>query len=172
MKQDHEKMPLQYPSQAQNQLSWATTERNEGQKRRILQTEDKIEHYDTIKTIGKGPFGEVKLVQKKADGLVYALKSLVKSDMRVKEQVAYIPVELDNLASDKTPWVVKLYTTFYDSHFYYMLMEFQPGGDLMTMLTRYEAFSEDVTRFYMAECIAAIGTIHALGFGHGYVIQA
>jgi protein-serine/threonine kinase len=45
-------------------------------------------------------------------------------------------------------------------------MEFLPGGDLMTMLIKYDTFSEDVTRFYMAECVMAIEAVHSLGFIH------
>lgn len=48
-------------------------------------------------------------------------------------------------------------------------MEFLPGGDLMTMLMKYDVFSEDVTRFYMAECILAIEAVHNLGYIHRYV---
>ena len=47
-----------------------------------------------------------------------------------------------------------------------MLMEFLPGGDLMTMLIKYEIFSEDITRFYMAEITLAIEAVHKLGFIH------
>lgn len=47
-------------------------------------------------------------------------------------------------------------------------MEFLPGGDLMTMLMKYDVFSEDVTRFYMAECILAIEAVHNLGYIHRY----
>ena len=36
-------------------------------------------------------------------------------------------------------------------------MEFLPGGDLMTMLIKYEIFSEDITRFYMAEIAHIVG---------------
>ena len=48
-------------------------------------------------------------------------------------------------------------------------MEFLPGGDLMTMLIKYDTFSEDVTRFYIAECVLAIEAVHQLGFIHLYV---
>jgi len=51
-------------------------------------------------------------------------------------------------------------------------MEFLPGGDLMTMLMKYDVFSEDVTRFYMAECILAIEAVHDLGYIHRYVIAS
>jgi hypothetical protein len=38
----------------------------------------------------------------------------------------------------------------------------------MTMLIKYDTFSEDVTRFYMAECACAIEAVHNLGFVHRY----
>jgi protein-serine/threonine kinase len=50
-------------------------------------------------------------------------------------------------------------------------MEFLPGGDLMTMLIKYEIFSEDITRFYMAEITLAIEAVHKLGFIHRYDIS-
>jgi protein-serine/threonine kinase len=34
------------------------------------------------------------------------------------------------------------------------------------MLIKYDTFSEDVTRFYMAECVLAIEAVHNLGFIH------
>lgn len=36
----------------------------------------------------------------------------------------------------------------------------------MTMLIKYDTFSEDVTRFYIAECVLAIEAVHKLGFIH------
>lgn len=39
----------------------------------------------------------------------------------------------------------------------------------MTMLMKYDVFSEDVSRFYMAECILAIEAVHKLGYIHRYV---
>lgn len=53
-----------------------------------------------------------------------------------------------------------------------MLMEYLPGGDLMTMLIKYEVFSEDITRFYMAELTLAIEAVHKLGFIHRCVFTS
>ncbi|KAK3939500.1 kinase-like domain-containing protein [Diplogelasinospora grovesii] len=145
---------------------WSTGGRKEGSYLRFLRTKDKPENYTTVKIIGKGAFGEVKLVQKKADGKVYAMKSLIKTEMFKKDQLAHVRAERDILAESDSPWVVKLYTTFQDANFLYMLMEFLPGGDLMTMLIKYEIFSEDITRFYIAEIVLAIEAVHKLGFIH------
>jgi protein-serine/threonine kinase len=66
---------------------WATAGRKEASYLRFLRTTEKPENYNTIKIIGKGAFGEVKLVQKRSDGKVYAMKSLVKTEMFKKDQL-------------------------------------------------------------------------------------
>jgi protein-serine/threonine kinase len=153
-------------SQARKDQLWASTGMKEGKYLRFLRTRDRPENYKTLKIIGRGAFGEVKLVQKKTDGRVYAMKSLVKSEMFKKDQLAHVRAERDVLAESDSPWVVKLFNTFQDSNFLYMVMEFLPGGDLMTMLIKYEIFSEDITRFYIAEIVLAIEAVHKLGFIH------
>lgn len=37
------------------------------------------------------------------------------------------------LAESNSPWVVQLYYSFQDTQYLYLVMEFLPGGDLMTM---------------------------------------
>ena len=62
----------------------------EAQYLRFLRTRERPENFQTIKIIGKGAFGEVKLVQRRNDGKIYALKSLVKSEM-VSDEHAVAP---------------------------------------------------------------------------------
>ncbi|KAI9218769.1 kinase-like domain-containing protein [Blastocladiella britannica] len=128
-----------------------------------------VDDFATIKVIGKGAFGEVRLTQKRDNGRIYAMKTLRKSEMVKKDQLAHVKAERDLLAmsvDQNSPWVVQLYFSFQDPIFLYLIMEFLPGGDLMSMLIKYDTFTEDATRFYMAECIAAIDSVHALGFIH------
>ncbi|KAI1747511.1 serine/threonine protein kinase [Xylaria castorea] len=168
LRQSEMEQKLQDPNQspARREQIWQNGGKKEGRYLRFLRTKDKPENYQTVKIIGKGAFGEVKLVQKKSDGVVYAMKSLVKTEMFKKDQLAHVRAERDILAESDSPWVVKLFTTFQDANFLYMLMEFLPGGDLMTMLIKYEIFSEDITRFYIAEIVLAIEAVHKLGFIH------
>lgn len=134
---------------------------------RFLRTKETPQNFHTIKVIGKGAFGEVKLVQRKTDGKIYALKSLIKTEMFKRDQLAHVRAERDIMADSKdNPWLVKLHASFQDTAYLYLLMEFLPGGDLMTMLIKYEIFSEDITRFYMAELVMAIEAVHKLGFLH------
>ena len=160
---------LQNPgvSDARKQHDIDNLSQKEARFLRFIRTQETPSNFQTIKVIGKGAFGEVKLVQRKTDGKIYALKSLIKTEMFKKDQLAHVRAERDILADSKdNPWLVKLHASFQDSAFLYMLMEFLPGGDLMTMLIKYEIFSEDITRFYMAEIVMAIEAVHKLGFLH------
>ena len=46
-----------------------------------------VDDFESLKVIGKGAFGEVRLVQKVDTGHIYAMKILRKADMVEKEQV-------------------------------------------------------------------------------------
>jgi serine/threonine kinase 38 len=47
-----------------------------------------VDDFESLKVIGKGAFGEVRLVQKVDTGHIYAMKILRKADMVEKEQVS------------------------------------------------------------------------------------
>jgi serine/threonine protein kinase len=140
--------------------------RKESSFLRLRRTRLGLHDFRTVKVIGKGAFGEVRLVQKKDTGKIYAMKTLKKSEMLKKDQLAHVRAERDVLAESDSPWVVQLFYSFQDPSYLYLIMEFLPGGDLMTMLIKYDTFSEDVTRFYMAECVLAIEAVHGVGFIH------
>lgn len=122
--------------------------------------------FDVLETIGRGAFGEVKLVQKKDNGQIFAMKILRKADMLEKDQVAHVKAERDILVEADIKWVVKMHYSFQDTYNLYLVMEFLAGGDMMTMLIREDTFDEETTRFYIGETIMAIDSIHQLGFIH------
>ncbi|KAJ3258729.1 Serine/threonine-protein kinase [Boothiomyces macroporosus] len=113
---------------------------------------------------------QVRLVQKKDSGKIYAMKSLRKSAMISKDQMAHVKAERDLLSqSTKTPWVVQLFYSFQDALNLYLIMEFLPGGDLMSMLIKYDKFNEQITKFYMAECLSAINAVVLLIDRDGHI---
>ena len=106
------------------------------------------------------------MVQKKDTGKIYALKTLKKIDMLKHDQLAHVRSERDLLAESESPWVVNLFCSFQDSQNLYLLMEFLPGGDLMTLLIERDIFAEEMAKFYVAEIVLAIESVHRLGFAH------
>ncbi|KAG0037919.1 Serine/threonine-protein kinase [Podila clonocystis] len=160
------KLETEPGSEERKQRQLTALGRKESQFLRLRRTRLGLDDFVTVKVIGKGAFGEVRLVQKLDSGKIYAMKTLRKADMFKKDQLAHVKAERDVLAESDSPWVVQLYYSFQDPQYLYLIMEFLPGGDLMTMLIKYDTFSEDVTRFYIAECVLAIEDIHKMGFIH------
>lgn len=88
--------------------------------------------------------------------------------MVMKNQVGHVRAERDALAAadDENRWLTLLHYSFHDEQNLYMVMEFLPGGDLMSLLMKEDTFSEEATRFFMAEAAHAISCVHALGYIH------
>lgn len=130
---------------------------------RRTMTED---DFEMISIIGRGAFGEVILVKHKKEDKYYAMKKLRKADMLRKEQVNHAWSERHVLVAANHPFICQLCYAFQNKDYLYLVMEFLPGGDLMTLLIERDTLSEDEARFYVAEMIVAIDTIHNLGFIH------
>uniref|UniRef100_A0A8C0GLC7 non-specific serine/threonine protein kinase n=2 Tax=Testudinidae TaxID=8487 RepID=A0A8C0GLC7_CHEAB len=119
-----------------------------------------------IKTLGIGAFGEVCLACKVDTHALYAMKTLRKKDVLNRNQVAHVKAERDILAEADNEWVVKLYYSFQDKENLYFVMDYIPGGDMMSLLIRMEVFPEHLARFYIAELTLAIESVHKMGFIH------
>ncbi|KHJ75832.1 kinase domain protein [Oesophagostomum dentatum] len=122
--------------------------------------------FEVLQHIGVGAFGRVSLVKKKDSGQVYAMKSLLKKDVIMKQQAAHVKAERDILAEADSPWIVKLFFSFQDDRCLYFVMEYVPGGDMMQLLINKGIFEEKLARFYIAELTCAIEYVHSLGFIH------
>ncbi|XP_045467929.1 serine/threonine-protein kinase Warts [Harmonia axyridis] len=119
-----------------------------------------------IKPIGVGAFGEVTLVRKIDTNHLYAMKTLRKADVLKRNQVAHVKAERDILAEADNEWVVKLYYSFQDSDILYFIMDYVPGGDLMSLLIKLGIFEEKLAKFYIAELTCAVESVHKMGFIH------
>ena len=122
--------------------------------------------FEPIKIIGKGAFGEVRVVRLKHTGEIMAMKKLNKTEMIYKNQVQHVKAERDVLTTTNNPWIVELKYSFQDERCLYLVMEYLGGGDLMTLLIRKNILSEAESRFYIAECILAVDSIHKMNFIH------
>ncbi|KAJ3592461.1 hypothetical protein NHX12_007588 [Muraenolepis orangiensis] len=119
-----------------------------------------------IKTLGIGAFGEVCLTRKVDTSALYAMKTLRKKDVLNRNQVAHVKAERDILAEADNEWVVRLYYSFQDRDSLYFVMDYIPGGDMMSLLIRMGIFPENLARFYVAELTLAIESVHKMGFIH------
>eukprot|EP00794_Sanderia_malayensis_P014178 gene14178-15657_t len=133
----------------------------------IQQLRIKKNDFEIRKTIGRGHFGEVHVVREKVTGNVYAMKVLKKSETLSQDNVAFFEEEKDIMAFANNPWITTLQYAFQDFENLYLVMDFHQGGDLLGLLSKYDdVLDEDMARFYLAEMIMAIHSVHALGYVH------
>eukprot|EP00187_Rhodella_violacea_P003872 CAMPEP_0174892094 /NCGR_PEP_ID=MMETSP0167-20121228/7110_1 /TAXON_ID=38298 /ORGANISM="Rhodella maculata, Strain CCMP736" /LENGTH=479 /DNA_ID=CAMNT_0016130489 /DNA_START=74 /DNA_END=1513 /DNA_ORIENTATION=+ len=122
--------------------------------------------FETVSLIGKGAFGEVRLAKKRDTNDLYALKKLRKKDMMRKEQISHAWSERHVLSAMDHCNVCQLMFAFQDEDSLFLVMEYMPGGDLMTLLIDRDIFSEEETKFYAAEMVLAIDAVHRIGYIH------
>ena len=73
------------------------------------------------------------------------------------DQVSSAVTEKNVLAQAANDFVVKLHFAFHSRTTVYLVMEYVPGGDLLSLLGNVGALEEDMTRLYIAEMVVAIG---------------
>ncbi|KAB5534988.1 hypothetical protein DKX38_018074 [Salix brachista] len=125
-----------------------------------------VDDFELLTIIGRGAFGEVRLCREKTSGNVYAMKKLKKSEMLRRGQVEHVKAERNLLAEVDSTCIVKLYCSFQDDEYLYLIMEYLPGGDMMTLLMRKDTLTEDEARFYVGQTVLAIESIHKHNYIH------
>ncbi|XP_032405577.1 citron Rho-interacting kinase isoform X5 [Xiphophorus hellerii] len=126
-----------------------------------------VHDFELCAVVGRGRFAEVRVVREKATGDVCALKTMNKAVLRTQENVVFHEEERRILALNSSPWIPQLLYAFQDKDHVYLAMEYLPGGDLMSLLNRYEdQFDESMAQFYLAELVEAIQAVHQLGYVH------
>lgn len=141
-------------------------ERKETEFMRLKRHKICADDFELLTIIGRGAFGEVRLCREKKSGLIYAMKKLKKSEMLSRGQVEHVRAERNLLAEVASHCIVKLYYSFQDAEYLYLIMEYLPGGDMMTLLMREETLTETVARFYIAQSVLAIESIHRYNYIH------
>ncbi|XP_037541461.1 rho-associated protein kinase 2, partial [Nematolebias whitei] len=156
---------LNYPVLRKNKNIEAFVNRFEKVVNELRELQVKLEDFEKVKLIGRGAYGEVQLVRHKASKKVYAMKQLSKFEMIKRSDSAFFWEERHIMAFNNSPWIVQLCCAFQDDHHLYMVMEFMPGGDLVTLTINYD-IPEKWARFYTAEVVLALDAIHSMGFIH------
>ncbi|XP_035388480.1 serine/threonine-protein kinase MRCK alpha isoform X5 [Electrophorus electricus] len=125
------------------------------------------EDFEILKVIGRGAFGEVAVVKVKNSDKVFAMKILNKWEMLKRAETACFREERDVLVYGDCQWITTLHYAFQDDNFLYLVMDYYVGGDLLTLLSKFEdRLPEDMARFYLAEMVLAIDSVHQLHYVH------
>ncbi|XP_015733738.1 citron Rho-interacting kinase isoform X7 [Coturnix japonica] len=133
----------------------------------LRELQPSVKDFDVKSVVGCGHFADVKVVREKVTGDVYAMKVMSKESLLAQEHVSFFEEERSILSQSTSPWIPQLQYAFQDKKNLYLVMEYQPGGDLLSLLNRYEdQLDESMVQFYLAELVLAIHSVHQMGYVH------
>jgi len=116
------------------------------------------------KHLGAGASGVVRLVRRKADSQLYALKELELP--RDPSEAAAMLQESHILASIEHPFVVRYYDSFVEHSRLYLVMEYAPNGSMYGLLAEHKKVGKYVDEVllwrYSIQLLIGLHAIHAL----------
>ena len=119
-----------------------------------------VSDFELVAVLGRGGFGTVMQVRKKANGKVYAMKVFKKAELRRRRQVERTRTERGIIQHADHPYIVKLRYAFQNASKLYMVMDFAQGGDFFSFLRRFRRLDEAWARIYLAEIALALQHLH------------
>lgn len=119
-----------------------------------------LDDFDLLKVIGRGSFGKVMLVRKRSSGKIFAMKILKKSAVVARNQVEHTKSERKILQDLQHPFLMGLRYAFQTPHKLYFVLDYYKGGELFFHLKHKRRFSEEVSRFFVAQVGLALGHLH------------
>jgi len=129
-----------------------------------------LANFDLGVTLGTGSFGRVRLAKLKAPGNpVSAIKMLKKKEVIRLQQVEHMNAEreiLMNLSTgtnDLKPhtFIVRLFGTFQDTQYLYMVLEYINGGEFFTHLRKAGQLDNKAAMFYAASVTSIFEHLHS-----------
>ncbi|KAF9436856.1 hypothetical protein BGZ76_002779 [Entomortierella beljakovae] len=124
-------------------------------------SEIELSHFHLLRSVGKGAFGKVRVVQHKKTKEIYALKYINKAKCIRMRAVENIIQERRLLEEVEFSLICNLRYAFQDDENLFMVLDLMLGGDLRFHLERAGPMREDVVRFYVAEVALALDALHA-----------
>uniref|UniRef100_A0A8C8EZL6 protein kinase C n=1 Tax=Oncorhynchus tshawytscha TaxID=74940 RepID=A0A8C8EZL6_ONCTS len=113
-----------------------------------------MEDFNCVSVLGRGHFGKVLLAEFKRSGKLYAIKALKKGDVVMRDEVDSLMCEkriFETINSSHHPFLVNLHGCFQTADHVCFVMDYSPGGDLMTHIHT-SIFTERQAQFY-ASCV-------------------
>jgi len=118
-----------------------------------------------LKVLGKGGYAHVVLVESYKNKF-YALKCIDKNSVEAAGQRRHVKAEREILMQVNSKFILKLYRTFRDANYVYLLTEVLLGGELFTLMKRNGPFKTKPAKFAVACVLEAIGYLHSRNIVH------
>lgn len=125
---------------------------------------------EIVSTLGVGGFGRVELVkycgrmgEDDAELETYALKCLKKQHILDTQQEGHVYNERSIMMSCESKFICRLFRTYKDTKYVYLLMEACLGGEIWTILRNRGKFDEPSGQFIIGCVLEAFQYLHARG---------
>ena len=125
----------------------------------------KISKFKLILPIAKGGYGSVGLYKNMATSDTYAIKTVDINSMKEKKLSSSLKNEQIILKEINNDYVVNSYFIFQDKKNYYFVMEYLPGGDVYTLLSK-NTIPKKTIQLIVAETILAVYYLHSIHIIH------
>ncbi|XP_030638804.1 cGMP-dependent protein kinase 2 isoform X2 [Chanos chanos] len=132
-------------------------------KKSVLASKMPFSCLEVIATLGVGGFGRVELVKVKNENVTFAMKCIKKRHVVDNRQEEHIHSERRILSETCSPFIVKMYRTYKDSKFVYLLLEACLGGEIWSLLRDRGSFDENTTKFCVGCVTEAFDYLHLNG---------
>ena len=131
------------------------------------------EDFDIISFLGRGNLGEVFVGELQNDLFEtgktrYAIKRMLKEEVKKKKESASIIREKNIMKNVKSPFLNVLYSVFRDETYYYMVMELAKEGDVYSLIKLssprqplFKKLGEEGVRFVLGCVILALEHLHS-----------
>lgn len=117
------------------------------------------DHYDVKELIGEGAYGCVRRVVHKSTGVDRAMKTIMKSFVRLSE-VKNMLLEVDILRKLDHPNIIKITEVIQDQRCYHIVTELCNGGELFDKIVEQEKFKEKQAARFMYQILSAVSYCH------------
>jgi len=122
-----------------------------------------LDSLQEVARLGSGSFGYVRMVLHEESQEVFALKSMLRSDIKEQRSEQSVLDEKDLMAEVANPFIVNLVNTYKSSKRLYMLMECVQGGELYSRIHTNKDGGLDAATilFYAANLAVALSHLHS-----------
>ena len=125
----------------------------------------RMSKFKLILPIAKGGYGSVGLYKKLTTSDTYAIKTVDINSMKEKNLSSSLKNEQNILKEINNDYVVNSYYIFQDKKNYYFVMEYLPGGDVYTILSKINLPKKTI-QLIVAETILAVNYLHGIRIIH------
>lgn len=122
-----------------------------------------VKDFTTFRALGRGGFGTVYACKKNNSGAIYAMKSVNKKQVKVKNALDNILEERTVLMMMNSNFVTNLKYALQDEESLYFIMDLMLGGDLKFHLINAGRFPELRAKFYAAQVLLGLEHVHSKG---------